>query len=172
MLRELKEKDIPFMMEWMRDKQITDNFQKDFSLYTYDDILEFIRKRSHCERHFSIVDQNDIYMGTISLKNLSFTHKNAEYSIVTRTCAHGSGLAYEATKELLNYTFYNLNLSRIYLNVLEQNMRAISFYEKLGFTLEGIFRKHIYKNGMYQNLKWFGLLKDEYECMGDRKDGY
>jgi diamine N-acetyltransferase len=47
--------------------------------------------------------------------------------------AIGTGAAKKGTELILRYGFEVLELCRIYLNVLNENERAVRFYEKLGF---------------------------------------
>jgi RimJ/RimL family protein N-acetyltransferase len=159
MLRKLKEKDVPYMLEWMHDKEITQNFRNDFGTYTEVMVKNFIKSSYNDKnRHFAFVDTNDIYLGTISLKNISYQDKNAEYAIVTRRSAQGTGQAYCATKEILEYAFHTLKLEKVYLNVLEENVRANQFYKKCGFELEGQARHHVCINGIFHNLNWYAII--------------
>ena len=165
MLRELKKKDAKFMLEWMHDSNVSEVFDKDFSSFTTEDVISFIshNKKDDKNHHFAIVDENDEYLGTISLKNVS-EDDNAEYAIVLRSKAHGLGIAKKASNELLEIGFDQLKLEKIYLNVLATNPRAIRFYEKMGFKKEGIARKHKKHNQQYVDLLWFGMLKEEYKA--------
>ena len=63
---------------------------------------------------------------------------------------------------MLEHAFYNLNLQRIELTVLEDNVRARVLYEKAGFVQEGFKRKSKYKNGKFVNTLLYSILKDEY----------
>lgn len=163
MLRKLEEKDATGMMEWMHDETVNVWFRFDFSQMTNEKVLAFIKNSfDENNQNFAIVDENDAYMGTISLKNISLENKNAEYAIVTRSKVHGTNLAYIATKEILEYAFDTLGLQRVYLNVLEDNVRANRFYEKCGFVHEGMARKHLFLNGKYHSLNWYSVLKEEY----------
>ena len=42
-LRKLEEKDAPFMLEWMHDKDITAGFQRPFDQATIDTVISFIQ---------------------------------------------------------------------------------------------------------------------------------
>ena len=84
-------------------------------------------------QNFAFVNDEDEYLGTISLKHISHDNDKAEYAVVARKCAQGTGAAKKATEELLEYAFTELALHKVYLSVLEENIRAQKFYEKCGF---------------------------------------
>lgn len=162
-LRKLKIVDADLMLEWMADHNITKNFRTNFESMTKEKVLEFINNSfSDKTQNFAFVDCDDNYLGTISLKNISLIDNNAEYAIVSRTIAHGTGIASRATVELLEYAFFGLNLHRVYLNVLEDNYRANAFYRKMGFEYEGTSREHLYIDGEYKNLNWYAITKEQF----------
>lgn len=164
MLRRLEEKDASFMLEWMHDDTINCNFQYPFKEMTIEKVKAFIENSYDEEsKHFAIVDENDEYLGTISLKNISLKNKNAEYAIVTRKKSQGTGAAMQATQELLQYAFGELELHKVYLNVLSENARARRFYEKCGFVQEGISKDAVRISDKYESLVWYGILKEEKE---------
>ncbi len=162
-LRYLELKDAPGMLEWMHDVTINKNFRTDFSGYNLEKAEAFISNSwTEQDKHFACTDDFDEYLGTVSLKNIDWNSRNAEYAISFRKKAHGTGASHFATNEILKIAFYKLNLEKVYLNVIGKNSRAISFYEKYGFTLEGRFKKHILINGVLEDLLWFGIFKDDY----------
>lgn len=168
MIRKFEMKDFPYMQEWMKDESVTAHLQADFANFSEERIANFIK--SGMEQtfesdnlHYAIVDEKDEYMGSISLKNINRKDKNAEYAIVTRSVAHGKGYAKEATKDILALGFKELNLEKIYLYVSVNNVVANKFYKKCGFVEEGIFRKHMMINGTLEDLRWFSVLREEFE---------
>lgn len=164
MLRKLMQKDIKYMLEWMQDTSITCNFRVDFSKYNEEKVINFIENSySSTDQHFAVTNKQDEYLGTISLKNISLKDRNAEYAIVMRKGAQGGGNAEQATKELIEYAFNVLGLRKIYLNVLEDNTHAISFYEKLGFVKEGTFVGQYFIGGKYHNLCWYAIYHPDLE---------
>lgn len=160
MLRRLEEKDAPFMLEWMHDDTINSKFQYPFGEMTIEKVKAFIENSFDEEnKHFAIVDENDEYLGTISLKHISQRDRNAEYAIVTRKKVQGTGVARQATHELMKYAFEELELHKIYLNVLVENTRARKFYEKCGFEQEGIAKETVKIHGKYESIVWYGIIK-------------
>ena len=66
-------------------------------------------------------------------------------------------------RRMLEHGFYDYNLNRIELTVLEDNEAAIALYKKLGFVIEGVKRQNCYKKGTYKNTVMMSLLKNEYK---------
>lgn len=161
MLRRLEPKDAPLMLEWMHDSEINCNFAADFAASTQESVLDFIQDSYNEEsQNFAFVDDKDEYLGTISLKHISHKNDSAEYAIVTRKKAQGTGAAMKATQELLQYAFEELKLHKVYLNVLEGNVRAQRLYEKCGFTYEGRAVDAVKIKGVYRTLKWYGIINN------------
>jgi diamine N-acetyltransferase len=132
-LRPLKEKDAPRMLEWMNDPDSTQFLKIGGKTYTIEDTLSFIKNAEDESKYFhrAIVNNNDEYLGTISLKNIDYEKKEAEYAIAMHPDARSTGAALWATQTIFGLAKSNLNLRRIYLNVLEGNIRANKFYKKL-----------------------------------------
>lgn len=167
MIRKLELKDFPYMYEWMKDSAVTENLQANFKDFSEEQVLNFIQSAMKQDEnspdiHFAIVDEQDEYMGTISLKNIDRKNLNAEYAIVTRKKAHGKGYAKRASIELMNYAFEELGLEKVYLYVAKCNIAANKFYKKTGFVEEGVFRKHLKINGKLEDIIWYSWLKGEH----------
>ena len=163
-LRKLKKKDAVAMLEWMHDSDINQYFMADFNSYDLEKVQQFIEKEdSNNEIHYACVNEEDEYLGTVSLKHIDYEAQNAEYAISFGKRAHGTGAAQYATQEILKIAFEELKLERVYLNVLSENIRANRFYEKVGIIYEGEFKKHINIRGELKDLKWYRMLKEEYQ---------
>lgn len=161
-LRALQEKDAPLMLEWMQEPSIACFFRFDASKMTEQSCKLFIESANKDEhsRHYAIADENDEYLGTISLKDIGDT--SAEYAISTRKCAHGTGAAAQATQALLDIAFNELKLERVFLNVLTENFRANAFYKKAGFTFEYTEKNAVEIRGEMKDLNWYVINKKDY----------
>ena len=74
----------------------------------------------------------------------------------------GKGIGSFAVKEMLNHAFFNMNLNRVELTVIENNKRAIHLYEKNGFVYEGRKRKARYKGGEFMDMLMYAVLRDDF----------
>lgn len=160
-LRPLQEKDAAGMLEWMRDPAISCFFRFDAAAMTLDKCRSFIADSTSEEttRHWAIANSRDEYLGTISLKNIDPERKQAEYAISTRSCAHGTGAAMAATRQVLAITFGELGLNRVYLNVLADNVRANRFYQKAGFRFDRREENALEIKGQIRDLNWYFITK-------------
>lgn len=160
-LRSLELKDAELMLEWMKDKDINKYYRFHSEAVTLDSIKDFITNSKTCDnnKHYAIVDDKDVYLGTISLKNIDMNNHNAEYAIALRKVAIGQGIARDATIDILNKAFEHFKLNKVYLNVIADNERAIKFYEKMGFIFEGEFIEHLFIDGQYKNIKWYAIRR-------------
>ncbi|MBR3660492.1 MAG: GNAT family N-acetyltransferase [Bacilli bacterium] len=162
-LRKLEYKDIPYMLEWMHDDSVTEFMGKDFSKIDEEQAKKFIDNSiNDVNVNYAIVDEFDEYMGTVSLKNIDYENKKAEYAICIRSKAMGKGLSKMATNEILRIAFDELNLNKVYLYVSKDNVRANKFYQKYDFILEGEFIEDMYIKGQFKDINWYRILKKEY----------
>ena len=134
-LRALEPKDADRMYEMMQDPQTIRYLQIGGPDYTKDIALRFIGQTADESKHVhrAVVNEKDVYQGTISLKNIDREKLDAEYAISMHPEAQGKGAAKAATGLILELAFRELGLKTVYLNVLEENQRANRFYQKVGF---------------------------------------
>ncbi|MCD2492230.1 GNAT family N-acetyltransferase [Lacrimispora sp. NSJ-141] len=166
-LRLIEKKDVEKMLEWMHDPEVNCFFRFDAENMTKEKALNFIQEsRNSAEEkkafHFAVVNDEDEYLGTLSLKDIDWNARVAEFAISLRRSNQGKGLGTAATLEGLKYAFDVLNLERVFLNVLSDNVKAIRLYEKCGFSYEGEARNHVMVKGKIKSLKWYAIQKNEF----------
>ena len=62
-----------------------------------------------------------------------------------------------------------MNLNRIYLEVLADNIAAVKAYEKCGFELEGRLKNHSFKLGRYKDVLVMGISSDKFKQLEGKK---
>ena len=160
-LRVLELKDADGILEWMKDDEINRYFRFDPSKISRESVEGFINNSiGDDNKHFAIAGDDDIYLGTVSLKVIDYINKNAEYAISLRKSAIGTGAAAFATREILKTAFCDLKLNKVYLNVLSSNTRAVNFYKKMGFIFEGTFKKHLYLREQFVDIEWYSIFSE------------
>lgn len=162
-LRKLELKDAEYMLEWMHAKNVVNMLAQNFENKTLEDCRQFIENANKDESkclHRAICNEEDEYLGTVSLKHINMQDRNAEYAISMREKAMGTGASLYGTKKILKYAFHELHLEKVYLNVITENIRAKKFYAKVGFQYEGTAKKHIMIQGKLCDLEWYAFYRD------------
>jgi len=93
---------------------------------------------------------NNTHIGNIKIHPVNLRHGFAEYSIMMGNKEEwGNGYARESSERIIKYCFDELKLRKITLGVVAENSAAIRLYEKLGFGIEGVYKKHLIYDGKY-----------------------
>lgn len=168
-LRHLMQKDCNGMLDWMHDPQINYLYTDKIRNATLASVSRFVEDAEELMKqgttcHYAIVDEQDDYLGTISLKNIEQV-KGAEYAISMRGASQGKGIASWATREILRIAFEKMELHRVYLNVLADNEHANRFYIRNHFRYEGESKECIMIGGVLKSLKWYAMLAEEYRVV-------
>lgn len=164
-LRPVEQRDLGLLVEWRNDPRNWAQFFNRFPL-SLDQQQAFYSKlqASATKKLFMICLQGDEPIGTVGLDHLDPTNQSAEFgNMLIGPSEHlGKGYAREAAELLIGFCFRQLNLRRLYLYVFEDNARARTLYEALGFQVEGTLRQAHFAEGRFKNLVLMSLLRDEW----------
>ncbi|NOY15201.1 MAG: GNAT family N-acetyltransferase [bacterium] len=106
--------------------------------------------------HFN--NKNQI-IGMISLMEVDPQNKNAEIGFWLGRQYWRKGIMTEAVKLILGFGFNQLQLVRIYANVMHPNTASARLLEKTGFDCEGRLRQAVYHNGQWLDYLVYSILK-------------
>lgn len=73
----------------------------------------------------------------------------------------GKGIMSQAVSLLCREGFEAFDLARIYAEPFARNAGSRRVLEKAGFSLEGVMRKGVVKNGQLQDYCMYGLLRED-----------
>jgi diamine N-acetyltransferase len=167
-LREIHREDLPIINQWRNDKEVIDMLGNNF-IYIAQEIDNrwydnYLASREKNVRLAIIANDTQKYIGNVNLTSIHGINRSAEFSIfIGDKTGRGKGYGYAATLQMLQHGFNNLNLNRIWLTVLEENIPAQKLYLKLGFIKEGVERQSVYKNGRFSNVWLMSVLKEEFK---------
>lgn len=169
-LRGLREEDAQGdYYKWFNDREICRYNNHGRFPYTRALCLDYIKKVSSNDQDlvFAIcMMDTDKHIGNIALQHINFIDKNAEYAIIIGDKkSWGKGVASEASHLIINHGFTMLNLNRIYCGTSSENIHMKGLADRIGFKKEGTQRQAFYKNGKFNDIFIYGLLKSEYKLL-------
>ncbi len=165
-LESLKECDIPVLFKWIndRDLRLFNSYYYPVSEEQHKNWFENIKNKNDLVIFAIRLSRDNKLIGTCQLHTLNWIHRSAELQIrIGEKQYQNSGFGSDALKLLLKFAFHDLNLKRVSLHVFSTNLRAIHFYEKNRFVIEGTLRKSAYVDGTYVDTIIMSILDEEYE---------
>lgn len=161
--------DLSLFISWLNDPEVRAGLlmHLPFSMADEEQWFEGVLKRPPHEHPFVIeVHQAEDWkaLGTCGFHNLDWRIRSAEVGIMIGEKSYWNrGYGTETMRLLLKHGFETLNLNRIYLDVYQNNPRAVRTYEKAGFVHEGTKRQAAFKNGQYIDVLLMSVLKSEWQ---------
>ncbi|WP_135557058.1 GNAT family N-acetyltransferase [Paenibacillus cymbidii] len=103
--------------------------------------------------------------GCVSLR-VNGAHRHAELAYWIGRPFWGRGYATEAARAVVRYGFGELKLNRIFAAAMTSNPASSRVMAKLGMKHEGTFSQHIWKDGSFADLVYYGVVQGEWEDGG------
>ncbi len=102
----------------------------------------------------------DALVGSISLR-FEPAHDRAELGYWIGLPHWNNGYATEAARALLAYGFDDHGVNRIYATHLTRNPASGRVMQKIGMQFEGVHRAHFRKNGLYEDVAQYAILRTD-----------
>ena len=141
-LRPITPDDLPALLRWLSDPEVMAFYGRPPSTLA-EARGEFLEPSSlPCWRF--IIEADGRAIGEIQY---SFSYADVTWSagidiFIGEPAARDRGLGTEAIRTVLQYLFETKGVSRVVIDPEPSNRRAIRAYEKAGFRLDGVIRRH------------------------------
>ena len=170
-LRPVEQADLAHIVAWRNQPRVL------AGLFSYRPIslaqqeqwfVSYLNKQD--EMLFIIEVNNKTPIGTIGLTRIDFRNQRAEFGrlLIGDEAYLRQGYATEATLVLLDYAFSELNLHRVYLEVIADNEPAVRLYHRCHFQIEGRCRDAYFSGGKFHDVLVMGILDQEYYAIRAR----
>jgi len=152
----------------MGDREVTQYLENRFFPHSKDDLMNYIDGKNEDPNCLFLgilsISSPDIHIGNIKLDYIDWIHRRGEIGIMIGEKEYwGKGFGEEAIRGICEFAFRELNLMRVTAGCYAHNHGSRRSFDKAGFTVEGIYRKHIWCNGEWNDEVLMGLLKYEYQ---------
>jgi len=175
-LRPFVESDITeSYLQWFHDQAVTKYTSHGLFGYTKNQALQFLEKSrkngdivwaivvKEIEMMLGVSFEKCIHIGNIALQDINWIDRRAEFAgVIGEKDYWGKGIGTEAVRLLFAHGFDKLNLNRIWLGTAASNRGMRTIAERLGMSIEGVLRKHLFLNGQYENVMQYGILRIEW----------
>ncbi|WP_155590776.1 GNAT family N-acetyltransferase [Lysinibacillus cavernae] len=95
--------------------------------------------------------------GAIGLSNHQQHHKG-EIAYWVGEPYWGNGYGTEAAQAIIEFAFKEKQYHRVYAQYFQSNPASGKIMEKCGMHYEGTLKQHVYKNGAYEDIVYYGII--------------
>jgi UDP-4-amino-4,6-dideoxy-N-acetyl-beta-L-altrosamine N-acetyltransferase len=160
----LRKKHLEIIRHWRNSPEVSRymNTAQHITSQSQSQWFAAIKNDPACKYWVVNVDGKDI--GLVYLTNIDNVNKRCYWGdYIGDLSMQGKGLGKLIEYNVLNYVFGKMNLHKLCGEVLEFNQKVLYIHQYFGFTIDGILRQHISKNGQYYNLVNISYLKTEWD---------
>ncbi|KAK3805529.1 MAG: acyl-CoA N-acyltransferase [Benniella sp.] len=181
----LLERDTPLLWELYKDHPELFTYMPHGQLHTYEDFYK------HQANFFSIKDwvnwvcyvsahptktgedKKWVLCGQVALLDISLLHRRFEVGAIwLNPTVHGTFVMVEMTYALLRFAFERLQAGRVQWKTHHKNMASQKSAIKLGFSQDGLHKKHmIDADGNWRHTYFYSMMDDDWYGREETTDG-
>lgn len=162
-IRKFQQDDIPYKVKWINDSENNQFIHYDLPLREDKTHLWFNSIKNRTDRADFTITYNGEPVGLIGLLNIDNKNRKAEYYIALGGAEFkGKGFATKASNLLIDESYHNYQLNKIYLYTEVDNLSAQKLFERIGFIKEGLLKEDLIQEDAKVDRFIYGLLVEEY----------
>ncbi|KAA8787565.1 ribosomal-protein-alanine N-acetyltransferase [Paenibacillus sp. 4624] len=105
--------------------------------------------------------KTDKIIGTCDFVGWDINHHKAEIGYALSRDYWGQGYMTECVKKIIEFGFEHMDLVRIEARCISANTGSSRVMEKSGMEFEGVFRKHVFIKGKFEDLKMYSIINEK-----------
>ena len=136
--------------------QFLSSAPSDYTEDTANSFLNYLRMADESKSRYELgmfYKESNLFIGMVSLGDINYNENSCELGFWLPKNFTGKGIAYESTKELVEFTFKSLKMNFIYAYVIKEHKKSIVLLDRLGF---------IQKELLLNNEENKGVMVDRY----------
>jgi UDP-4-amino-4,6-dideoxy-N-acetyl-beta-L-altrosamine N-acetyltransferase len=148
---------------WRMSKDVTDYMYTDPVITPEEQAEWFERVKLDGTKRFWIVNVDGLDVGLVSLYDIDFQNKRCFWAYyLADPSVRGKGVGGAIELNMLAYVFEVMNLNKLSCEVFAFNEKVVQIHKKYGSKIEGLFREHIFKKGVFWDVVSMAILKSEW----------
>ncbi|AMK26080.1 MULTISPECIES: UDP-4-amino-4,6-dideoxy-N-acetyl-beta-L-altrosamine N-acetyltransferase [Sphingobium] len=160
-IRAISPEELELMLSWRNATNVRANMYTRHVISLDEHLAWWANVREREDVRYFMYEFQEIPSGIVGLTEIDRDSANCCWAFYASPDApKGSGVRMEYLT--LEYAFNDLNLVKIYCEVLAFNKSVIKLHQKFGFQVEGIFRQQHRVDGQLTDIYRLGLLSGEW----------
>lgn len=161
-IRPVEGKDLEIILAWRNSERIRAYMYTDHVITPEEHLRWFERTRSEGLPHPLLFEISGKPAGIVNFNRMDRANNACYWGFYLGDADAPRGCGTVMGFLGLEYIFEILKIRKVIGESFLFNQASIAFHERLGFFREGHLRRHILKNGEYQDILVFGLFADQW----------
>lgn len=157
----LSRQHLNLVFEWRNRVDVRKNMYTSHEITKEEHLSWFERINKDTTKRYFIFELDNKPCGVIGFVEIKTISKSSSWAFYSGdTAIRGIGSLMEITA--LDYAFNEMELEKLYCEVLEFNDSVIKFHKKHGFQQEGIFKKHHFSEDKFWDVHRLAIFKNDW----------
>lgn len=161
-LRELRQEDLELVLEWRNSDRIRAIMFTDQTISREDHYAWFDRLQQNPSASVRLFEAFSQPAGLMNITVRDSANGVAYWGFYLGRADLPKGTGTEMGLLALRFAFEKLNVRKLCGEVIAMNEASLRFHDKLGFVQEGRLRKHVKKNGRFEDVVLYAMLQEDY----------
>jgi len=140
---------------------VRDYFPSPYTIEDGEDFIKMILNKPKPSTDFTIEVDGKAVGGIGIVLNSDVERIAAEIGYWLGESYWNRGIMTEVVKEMIDYSFSNFPIKKLYASIFDFNKASQKVLEKAGFEKEAILKQSAIKNNRIIDLHYYGLIKSE-----------
>ncbi len=164
-IREFQQNDVEALVKYANNYAVSRFLRDAFPYpYTQEDAVQWINfiTQNSFNLAYAIADEKELIGGIGAIPNQDVHRFTSEIGYWLAEPLWNKGIITKAVKTFCDYLFTNYNFNHLTASIYEGNDASIRVVQKVGFVLEGVLRKNVFKENRFLDQYVYGLLKEDF----------
>ncbi|MGV8804903.1 MAG: UDP-4-amino-4,6-dideoxy-N-acetyl-beta-L-altrosamine N-acetyltransferase [Polaromonas sp.] len=161
-LRSIADEELELMLAWRNEPAVRANMYTQHEITREEHLIWWEKTKNRTDQKYFMYEMAGIPIGIAAFTGIDNQNKNSTWAFYASPSApKGTGSKMEFL--MLEHAFDELQLQKLYCEVLAFNTPVIKLHLKFGFSIEGVFRKQHKVNGDLVDIYRLGILAPEWQ---------
>lgn len=160
-LRLLTKDDTDNIVKWRNNDKVRKNFiyQELFTSESHEKWIVDMIDTGKVIQMIICEMSSDTPIGSVYIRDIDYKHKKAEYGIfIGEDSSRGKGYGSAVARMMVQYSFQEIGLHKLFLRVFADNTQAIQSYENAGFVKEAFLKDDVYVDNKYKDIVLMAVI--------------
>jgi RimJ/RimL family protein N-acetyltransferase len=144
-------------------KKETQNSVNGIFIKTFEEQLQWYENTLKSNETYPLIYEIDgKSVGFFLVRDIDWICRHNIFSYYLFSESRGKGFGKSLLSDGLEFCFNVLNMEKVYGEVLKDNIISAKIMKSCGFSLVGIRKNHVFKNGNFIDVLHYEILKNEW----------